>query len=370
MSTGHNAVFRAKPLDEQIDETRSDIRTDKLDMTYGEFSNMYEKGELVVAPEYQRLFRWKAGQKARFIESILLGIPTPAIFVAETADGIWELVDGLQRLSTILEFFGVLRNAEHELLPPSTLEIDESATLPALDGKTFEDLSLRSRLSIRRAGCRVEVIKVGSGRRMKYDIFERLNTGGTMLQPQEVRNCIFRAEAAELVEFFDNLAQYAPFYRILGLSDNQMQQLYHKGLVLRFFALKNDLDEFKHDVEPFITEFMHKIVDRKVAFKKDVEESLFKQTVGLIEAALGEDAWHHARDGRPKGAFSPYVYDALMLGVARNIDRASVLQKEDLGVKLNAIKADNEFLKAVGSGGNTKPKLLQRLAAADRILKA
>jgi len=179
------------PLDEQIDARRSDIRTDKLDMTYGEFANMYEEGELIVAPAYQRLFRWSPAQKTRFIESILLGIPTPAIFVAETEDGTWELIDGLQRVSTVLEFFGKLEDADGKTMEPSRLVASEGEVLPGLGGNLFEDLSLRSRLSIRRAGCRVEVVKVGSGRRMKYDLFERLNTGGAQLTEQEIRNCIF-----------------------------------------------------------------------------------------------------------------------------------------------------------------------------------
>ena len=86
MAKQRNPEASLSKLDEQIDSRRSDIRTDKLDMTYGEFANMYEAGELVVAPAYQRLFRWNPSQKSRFIESILLGIPTPALFVAETED--------------------------------------------------------------------------------------------------------------------------------------------------------------------------------------------------------------------------------------------------------------------------------------------
>ena len=129
---GHE--FKRLSLDEQIDRKRSDIRTDKLDMTFGEFANMYERDELVVAPDYQRLFRWSSTQKSRFIESILLGIPTPAIFVAETEKGIWELVDGLQRLSTVLEFFGVLRD-NGARKPPSRLVGDDGAALPAMNDK-------------------------------------------------------------------------------------------------------------------------------------------------------------------------------------------------------------------------------------------
>ncbi len=351
-------------LDELIDERRTDIRTDKLDMTFGEFASMYEREELIVAPAYQRLFRWQEGQKGRFIESVLLGIPTPAIFVAETDKGVWELVDGLQRLSTVLEFFGILKDAEGNKVPPSRLVADEGAALPALDGLAYEDLSLRSRLSIRRAGCRVEVVKVGSGKRMKYDLFERLNTGGVRLTDQEIRNCIFRAEAPDLMNYFDELAQGEEFASGLELSDLKMKSLYDRGLVLRFFALKNDLESFRHDVEPFITEYVHKIVEGNLPFEKEKEADVFVRTFKAVAKALGPGSWKHLKNNAPSGEFSVYVFEALSVTVAKNIDQVERMAPAELAERLNSIKIDGEFQKVVGSGGNTRPKLSKRLEIA------
>lgn len=359
----------SKELDELIDNRRSEVRTDKLDMTFGEFASMYERGELVVAPAYQRLFRWKDGQKGRFIESILLGIPTPAIFVAETESGIWELVDGLQRLSTILEFFGLLKDADGNLMPPSRLVAEEGATLPALDGMCYEDLSLRSRLSIRRAGCRVEVIKVGSGKRMKYDLFERLNTGGVRLTDQEIRNCIFRAEAPELMDYFDRLAESEHFKAGLELSNLKRKSLYDRGLVLRFFALKNDLGSFRHDVEPFITEYVHKIVDGDLPFDRDAEEALFSRTFRVISEALDTGAWKHLKNNAPSGEFSVYVFEALSVTVAQNIDLIDGMNVEERIRRINSIKTDEEFKAVVGPGGNTRPRLTRRLEIAAAKLR-
>ena len=364
----HPEDFRRLPLDEQIDARRSDIRTDKLDMTYGEFANMYQEKELVVAPAYQRLFRWTPSQKSKFIESVLLGIPTPAIFVAETKDGVWELVDGLQRISTVLEFFGVLKSADGETMPASTLVADETCELPGLNGLKYDNLSLRSRLSIRRAGCRVEVIKVGSGPRMKYDLFERLNTGGAQLTDQEIRNCIFRAEASDLMDYFDGLAQFEPFQEFLGISENQQKELYDRGLVLRFFALKNDLNSFQHDVEPFVTGYIHKVVDGLVPFDREAERDIFQRTIKRIAEALGDGSWRHIRKGRPRGAFSVYVFEALSLSVAKHLDAVAALDTNELAERLNAVKTDEEFRNSCGAGRNTKPHLLRRLSAAERIV--
>lgn len=89
-----------------IENSRNTLQTDKLDMSFGEIMNMYERDEIIINPDFQRLYRWTDYQKTRFIESVIIGIPIPPIFVAENSQGRWEVVDGLQRLSTIFSFSG------------------------------------------------------------------------------------------------------------------------------------------------------------------------------------------------------------------------------------------------------------------------
>src|SRR5687767_8500994 len=96
-------------LEGQIDEARRAISSDGYPMSIGELTNLYRDGELKIRPEFQRFFRWTELQKSRLVESLLLGIPLPSIFVAQTESGQWELVDGLQRVSTILQLQGELR---------------------------------------------------------------------------------------------------------------------------------------------------------------------------------------------------------------------------------------------------------------------
>src|SRR4051794_15520939 len=110
-------------LDEEIERAQRHVKTDAYQMSIGEVINMFKDGELLINPDFQRLFRWEAGQKSKLIESLLLGIPIPSIFVFEKDDSKWELVDGLQRISTLLEFMGLLRQpVTGEVLPPSILE--------------------------------------------------------------------------------------------------------------------------------------------------------------------------------------------------------------------------------------------------------
>src|SRR5580704_3813127 len=92
----------------EIETVQRAVNTDSYQMSVGEITNLYRDGELIINPIFQRLFRWNDSQKSKLIESILIGIPLPSIFVYETTDGKWELVDGLQRISTLLEFMGLL----------------------------------------------------------------------------------------------------------------------------------------------------------------------------------------------------------------------------------------------------------------------
>src|SRR5260370_31484095 len=100
----------ALSLQDQIDKKRKEIRSDAYPMSIGEWISLYESDppEIDIHPEFQRFYRWTEEQKTRFIESILLGIPIPTIFVSQREDGVWDVIDGLQRLSTIYEFVGIL----------------------------------------------------------------------------------------------------------------------------------------------------------------------------------------------------------------------------------------------------------------------
>lgn len=108
-------------LQEEIDEKSKEIYTDGYPMSIGELISLYKDGELDIRPEFQRFYRWSLLQKSKLIESILLGIPIPSIFVSQRDDGVWDVVDGLQRLATIFEFVGILKDEMGTRLPPSSL---------------------------------------------------------------------------------------------------------------------------------------------------------------------------------------------------------------------------------------------------------
>jgi len=174
-----------KTLQDEIKKAKKEIVSDGYDMSVGEIISLYKEGEISIYPDFpdfQRPFRWKKEQKTRFIESLLLGIPIPPILVFQDEDGIWELIDGLQRLSTIFEFAGILHLPEGGTAPPISLE--GTKLLPSLAGKYWNSTSDQedngigraNQFEIRRARIRVEILRYESDPSAKYEFFQRLRS--------------------------------------------------------------------------------------------------------------------------------------------------------------------------------------------------
>jgi uncharacterized protein with ParB-like and HNH nuclease domain len=117
------------------------MRTDGYGMSVGEWISLYEQGELDMHPEFQRIYRWGDWQKSRFIESLLLGIPIPPIFVSQRKDGVWDVVDGLQRLSTIFQFVGILKDENNKRQAPLVLK--KTKYLPLLEDIVWDSTFLK-----------------------------------------------------------------------------------------------------------------------------------------------------------------------------------------------------------------------------------
>jgi Uncharacterized conserved protein len=177
-------------LEKDIASAKNCLKMDKEVLSIEEIVVLYKEGKITVAPDFQILFRWSNFQQTRFIESILLGFPIPPIFVAENEKKKWVLVDGLQRLSTVVSFFGVLQGKEMEAKNNWTMCKGE--LVKSLDGFTFHSLPAKLQQRIKHALCRIEIIKWNNNPDMQYILLNRLNSGGAMVTDQEIKNCIFR----------------------------------------------------------------------------------------------------------------------------------------------------------------------------------
>lgn len=316
-------------LKDEIENAQRLVKTDAYQMSVGEVVNMYKEGEFVINPDFQRLFRWEIGQKSKLFESLLLGIPLPSIFVFETDDSKWELIDGLQRISTLLEFMGELKDPViGDFKPPSALVATKY--LPSLDKAVWEisdlindvpaheqkPLTSPQQLAIKRSRLSVEILKRPSDNATKYDLFQRLNAGGIAANAQELRNCIVIMVNRDYANFLRAQAESAAFKTVLAASEDQIEKQRHMEYASRFFVHTYVPYDGKLDVEEFIDEGIVKL-----ATENEIQQAgaTFSATFNLLSQAYGGDALRRFQDGVAGGRVGLAAFECIAVGIARNL---------------------------------------------------
>lgn len=348
---------KRKKLDEQIENARKDIRADRMDMSFGEIMNMYDEGELIISPEFQRAFRWEKDKQVRFIESLLLGIPIPPIFVAETKENVWELVDGLQRISTVLSFFGKLKDSEK-----NNLVLEQAPILTELKDFTIDTFPITYKLLLKRAVCRVEIIRYDSEFDMRYELFNRLNTGGVLLSDQEIRNCIFRPYDNKFNRFIQDLSRKDYFKSIIRIRKEDEERMYAQELVLRFFTLKNFGTTFDKNIQKHMDEYMLKVSKKEIKFHYKEEEEIFEKTCRIIQNMKGNAFKLSTLN------FSTSMYDSLMINIALNLEICEQYSAEEFKDKIDKLKKDNEFRKNTNAASSSKTRINNKIDLAYKAL--
>ena len=321
-------------LSEEIQLAKRLVHTDAYQMSVGEVINMYVNREMIIDPEFQRLFRWDIGQKSKLIESLLLGIPLPSIFVFERADGTWELIDGLQRISTLLEFMGLLRGPEGGIEPQSVLEATKY--LPALHNTVWEmpepipaftegdliPIDKAHQLAIRRARLGVEILKRPSDEKTKFDLFQRLNAGGTQANSQELRNCIMLMINGEYFRAVKLSAEQPAFKTVIDVREEQLERQRHMEWAVRFLVHAKVPYDGKLDVEEYIDEGIVKLAE---AGDHLVATALMDQTFQLLESVAGGNTLRRIQQGVPAGKVGLIGLEGIAVGVAKNLNEILAL---------------------------------------------
>ena len=328
-------------------------------MSVGELISLYKDGELDIHPEFQRFFRWTTGQKSRFIESLLLGIPVPSSFVSQKTDGSWDVVDGLQRLSTILQLTGDLRSEENSRVDPLVLE--KTTYLPDLEGKSWEsgnpdsELPQSAKLKIKRARLDLKIVMNTSDESAKYELFQRLNTGGSLATAQEVRNCLLIMLNRSFYNWFAALGQDEHFRNCLPLSERMLEERYDLELVTRFLALRtmedNQLNRIG-DLGSFLTDRIVRFA-RSGDFNQATEEDAFRGTFHCLNSRLGENAFKKfdPTKERALGPFLISVFEVMAVGIGH---RAHVEGDRPTPDRIDEVHrslwTNGDFLRSTGSG--------------------
>jgi len=373
-------------LEEEINQERGRLSTDRMDISFGELINLYKNKELLIRPEYQRLFRWSNKQKTALIESILLSIPIPPIFVSEDKNGIWELIDGLQRVSTILTFFGDLdiNVTDISYAPLENDEDDnqedldnldenketlgnkwalvEGGLIKALSGYNVDTLPSKFKINIKRAVCRVEILRGESNTSMKYELFKRLNSGGSKLTPQEIRNAIYRGVNPKLNQLILELSLNSNFKELTDLSGQKKMELYDQELILRFIAFYNNFEIVNENTEKFLNDFMEKSVKNE-DFQYGTYREIFIKVISNIYAIGDKKIFRNSGN-----LFVPAEFEGITVGLAQNISQYEN-DPEKIKAIIEKLKKDPLFKKVSGSASNSKSRIKARLKRANEIFQ-
>ena len=308
---------------QEIEERSKDISTDSLSMSIGEVLSMYRDGELILRPEFQRFFRWTPEQKSRLVESILLGIPLPSIFVSQLEDGRWEVVDGLQRLSTLFELTGELRGEDGE--KKAALQLTRTKYLPSLEGLRWDgengdqELPDPAKLKIKRSRLDMNIVLSSSDVSAKYELFQRLNTGGSQATEQEVRNAILVMVNRNFFSWLHGLAQSEAFRSCIPLTERALEEQFDLELVTRFLVFRQMSSQDLKSID----ELGQFLTDRIVAMAEDVDFDrteagrAFLRTFKALADTLGEGSFkkYDQKKRAPSGAMLISIFEALAVGI-------------------------------------------------------
>lgn len=261
------------------------VKISKEQFSVYELQRQYEKyASIIIEPDFQRGNVWEPQQKSELIESILMGIPIPMMYFFEDKEGKRQVVDGRQRLMTVFDFLN------------NQFALKNLKILPEQNGKYFKDLAPILQSTVERCQLFIYVIQPPTPERIKFDIFDRVNRGGTSLNEQEMRNALYQGKATELL---NRLVNTTCFQQATGYSINS-KRMKDKYVVLRFLSFYMlhqkwlDKIEYKSDIDDFLAKtmkFINALSDEKIAQL----ENLFITAMTNSYEILGENGFRFTK---------------------------------------------------------------------------
>lgn len=276
-------LIQVEELEEQEarDLTGRRIHTTSADAQVDALHSRYKRGRLNIQPSYQRKYVWDVKKASQLIESILLGIPIPIIYLAEDQDGHVNVIDGQQRLTSLFSFI------DGKFPSGRTFKLTGMNVFSDLQGKTFKDLSDAQQSTIFEYPLRTITFTKDSDPELQYEIFSRLNTGSVALNDQELRNCIYRGPFNDLIK---DLAENEDFRKLLGLKEAH-PRMKDVELVLRFLSFyKKTYINYASPSKSFLNDMMREYRSASETDLRKMAEA-FKRAVANTKTLLGDHAF-------------------------------------------------------------------------------
>jgi len=363
-------VFEDTQEDEvEIGHSFTPMHFDTMQRKVKDLMSDYIDGDLDPRPSFQRGYVWDKKRASRLVESILLNVPLPLVYTAEEEDQTEVVIDGQQRL---LSVFGFITGKFPK--DGSGFKLSGLKLLEQLNGKDFKSLEDKERKAIQRYIFQIIRISNNSHPDVKFEIFERLNSGSVTLNAQELRNCVYRGTFNDTLR---ELANFNDFKKMLGTStvSNRMQD---SELVLRFLAFyEKTYLNYSSGMKSFLNEFMHEY--RNPSKEKTASfENAFKQAASMSFSIFGENAFRKFSVGTaadPGGSWERPInrplFDIVMWGFTR-FEKNQIMKHSDeiRNAFIELTTTDSQFIDAITSATGDKGKTQFRFEVWHERLKA
>lgn len=351
----------------QISKDKRIIRTKSVDPEINSLYEKWKRGKLILQPDFQRHFVWDSKKSSRLIESALLSLPLPVIYLAEDADGKEYVIDGQQRLTALFSFL------DNRFPDGKPFRLTGLEVFTELNHKTFLDIEERLQDKIRYYEVRTITILSDSDPDLKFAIFERLNTGSVPLNDMELRNCIYRGPYINLLK---ELAEYPSFKKIIGIKDAN-RRMRDVELVLRFATFYHATYlKYQPPMRRFLNRDMEKFQFISEHEANEIKDA-FKNSVQIIHSLFGDSAFRrfylgNAQDPNGKWEakkFNASLYDVLM-GTLCDVDtnRAYASLNALREGLIDLMASNSEFIDAILISTSAQDKVRTRFDLTRKIV--
>ena len=342
--------------DEEATPQKYDITCMPADYTLGTLYDMWKSGAITI-PKFQRGYVWKPKQASRLIESFMMDLPVPPMFLMTDGEENSLVIDGMQRLLTVFYFFDGCYGRRGWQESSRAFKIVGINKGNEIYGKGFDDLPDHLQKRLKNQVLRSILIRHArpdSNGAVAYHIFERLNTGGTSLSAQEIRNCVYSGRFNDLLHDINGDKDWRS---ILGKQQPDLR-MSDMQLALRCTALAHRGDEYKNPMKGFLSQFMHDMRNPGGDFISEEKERFGRVCKSIVDY-LGERPFHNHR-----GALRAPLLDAVFVAFARN--RGDV--PGDIRERVESLKEDAGFMSSSGEASADTSAVRNRLEIAGRVL--
>jgi len=350
-----------------VEESKKRILTSGSDPEIESLWNKWKRGKLILQPDFQRYFVWDPKKASRLIESTLMSVPLPIIYLSEEEDGKQYVIDGQQRLTSFFSFI----DGQFPDTSPFTLRGLE--VYPEYNKKKYSDLPEKIQDQIRYYQTRVITILPESNKEIKFEIFKRLNTGSVPLNDMELRNCVYRGPYIRLLK---RLAEKEDFRYILNTSepDKRMRDV---ELVLRFAAFYHETYlKYKPSMRQFFNSDMDNYQDISEKDQKNLETA-FSKSISICRSMFGKNAFKrfYLGDENDKNGywerrrFNASLYD-VMMGVFWDKDKNRVFSAMDSLREgfIDLMTSNQEFVDSILISTSSKQRVTSRFDLARKMV--